>query len=248
MQKIFLKKNWGRFGKGRRFGHVEIKSLKDKIFTICIIGRPNVGKSTLFNRIIGSHLSLTHKTPGLTRDRIEAISKNLTLFLNITANYYGVPIRFVDTAGWDAPLRSGENEENKTREKKEKKEMMNKILDHTRQSVLYSDLGLFVVDTRNGITFNDLNLSRWMHATRKKQELYQQTQETMDEKNNNKDVNSHLMNVILDDKELEMIEEKKNENKQIMQELQNYDKRYARAVLKLKENEKQFLQSFQKNV
>ena len=45
-----------------------------KIFTVSLIGRPNVGKSTLFNNLVGNRVSLVHNTPGLTRDRIEGIS------------------------------------------------------------------------------------------------------------------------------------------------------------------------------
>jgi len=48
--------------------------LKDEIFTVAIIGRPNVGKSTLFNRLMGERLALVNKTPGLTRDRWEGIT------------------------------------------------------------------------------------------------------------------------------------------------------------------------------
>jgi len=47
---------------------------KDNIFTISIIGKPNVGKSTLFNRIMGFQAALVDKTAGLTRDRKELIS------------------------------------------------------------------------------------------------------------------------------------------------------------------------------
>lgn len=47
-----------------------------KIFTVSLIGRPNVGKSTLFNNLVGERSSLVHPTPGLTRDRIEAVSNS----------------------------------------------------------------------------------------------------------------------------------------------------------------------------
>ena len=56
--------------------------------TIVLVGRPNVGKSTLFNRLLGARKALVHATPGLTRDRrIEEV------------NYDGFRFRIVDTGG-----------------------------------------------------------------------------------------------------------------------------------------------------
>jgi GTP-binding protein len=54
-----------------------VETLKDEIFTISLIGKPNVGKSTLFNRLMGKRVALVDKMPGLTRDRREGLSKYL---------------------------------------------------------------------------------------------------------------------------------------------------------------------------
>ncbi|MEP5718459.1 MAG: GTPase, partial [Alphaproteobacteria bacterium] len=57
-------------------------------FTIAIIGRPNVGKSTLFNRLVGRKLAIVDDTPGVTRDRREGEGKLAEL-----------KFRLIDTAG-----------------------------------------------------------------------------------------------------------------------------------------------------
>lgn len=103
------------------FSSLSISSLKDNIFTIALIGKPNVGKSSIFNKLSGGMNAITDSLPGLTRDRNEIVTKI----------WGGVPIRLVDTAGW----------ENLSVQKLDDKEMKSKMLDQTAQALIYSDLG-----------------------------------------------------------------------------------------------------------
>jgi predicted GTPase len=57
---------------------ITIQTLKSKYYSVAIIGKPNVGKSTLFNTLIGERLSLVDPLPGLTRDRKEALCMIIT--------------------------------------------------------------------------------------------------------------------------------------------------------------------------
>jgi GTP-binding protein len=97
-------------------------------FTIAIVGRPNVGKSTLFNRLAGRKLALVDDQPGLTRDRREA-----------DAELEGRTVRLIDTAG----LEPGE--EGLTRRMREQ----------TEAAIRQADLVLFLIDARAGVTAAD---------------------------------------------------------------------------------------------
>ena len=110
-------------------------------FTVAIIGRPNVGKSSLFNRMIQSRKSIIDDKPGITRDRIYSKVKWLDKEFSI-----------IDTGG------IGENNDDFNEEIKLQAEI----------AINESDLILFVVDGKAGINNYDLSLSKWLYKSKKK--------------------------------------------------------------------------------
>jgi GTPase len=104
--------------------------------TVVIIGRPNVGKSTLFNRLVGRRLALVDDTPGVTRDRKEA-----------EAEMRGRTVRVIDTAG----LEEGPPES-----------LFGRMRESSTHAARLADLVLFVVDARLGITPADQQFAQWL--------------------------------------------------------------------------------------
>lgn len=96
---------------------------------VAIIGRPNVGKSTLFNRLVGKKLALVHDLPGVTRDRREAM-----------ASLGDLEFKIVDTAGLDQA---------------EKDELSQAIWVQTELAIKDCDVLLFVLDAIAGVTTMD---------------------------------------------------------------------------------------------
>lgn len=113
------------------------------MFKIAIIGRPNVGKSTLFNRLVGRSIAITDDTPGVTRDRKEAKAK------------LG-PLEFIviDTAGLENNISD--------------KSLEKRMVEQTEVAVADADLCLFVVDIKEGITLKDLHFAQWLRKLDKK--------------------------------------------------------------------------------
>src|SRR5207244_2052802 len=94
--------------------------------TVAIVGRPNVGKSTLFNRLVGKRLALVDDRPGVTRDRREGESTLL-----------GLNFRVIDTAGFeDQPVES----------------LPGRMRAQAEAAVREADAALFLVDAREGLT------------------------------------------------------------------------------------------------
>jgi len=103
---------------------------------IIIIGRPNVGKSTLFNRLVGKKLALVDDQPGVTRDRRFG-----------EASLLGLDFTIVDTAGWEDDDPSS---------------LPGRMRAQTEASLEGADIALFVVDARAGITPLDEEIARWL--------------------------------------------------------------------------------------
>ena len=106
--------------------------------TVAIVGRPNVGKSTLFNRLVGKKLALVDDRPGVTRDRREG-----------EANLLGLEFRVVDTAGY-------EDEDPQT--------LPGRMRQQTEAAVREADVALFLIDAREGLTPLDEEIGRWLRA------------------------------------------------------------------------------------
>lgn len=109
---------------------------------ISLIGRPNVGKSTLFNRLVGRKLALVDDQPGVTRDRREN-----------KASLADLSFMLCDTAGVEKVNK--------------KASLQQAIQTQTQQALESADFLIFVIDGREGVTPTDRFLARWIHKTGK---------------------------------------------------------------------------------
>ncbi len=106
-----------------------------ELYSVSLVGRPNVGKSTLFNRLIGEERAVVHDRPGTTRDAIDTIVETET-----------GPIRFVDTAGMRRKAKIDEDTEYYS-------------LVRALKAVDESDVALLVIDATIGVTHQDQRLA-----------------------------------------------------------------------------------------
>lgn len=107
-------------------------------FTVAIIGRPNVGKSTLFNRLVGKRLAIVHDQPGVTRDRREG-----------DGSIGDLDFRVIDTAGleeaFDDSLEAGMRRQ-------------------TERALDEADVALMLIDARAGVTPLDEHFAKWLRG------------------------------------------------------------------------------------
>lgn len=99
--------------------------------TVAVVGRPNVGKSTLVNRIVGRREAIVEERPGVTRDRKE-----------LETDWAGKPFVVIDTGGW-MPSGSGATA------------LDDKVSRQSERAIAEADVALIVVDTRVGLTADD---------------------------------------------------------------------------------------------
>ena len=105
---------------------------------VVIVGRPNVGKSTWFNRVIGEQAAIVEDRPGITRDRHRRM-----------AAWLGVDFWIVDTGGW---MPSGS-------------ELDDKVSRQVEEAVREADLVIFMVDAAIGVTDEDELIAAWLRRT-----------------------------------------------------------------------------------
>lgn len=106
---------------------------------VAIIGRPNVGKSTLFNRLVGKKLALVDDRPGVTRDRREG-----------DAHLIGLDFRIIDTAGY---------------EDEDAASLPGRMRQQTEAAVKMADVALFLIDARVGLVPLDEEIARWLRGS-----------------------------------------------------------------------------------
>jgi GTPase len=109
--------------------------------TVAVVGFPNVGKSTLVNRLTGSRTAVVHESPGVTRDRKELVCE-----------WAGQRFLLVDTGGVDIADRSP---------------LTRQVAEQARAAIGEADLVLFVVDTQTGITPGDEEIAAILRRSRK---------------------------------------------------------------------------------
>src|SRR5882757_5194288 len=109
---------------------------------LAIVGRPNVGKSRLFNRLAGRAAAIVHDTPGVTRDR-QAVD----------AEYEGLALRLIDTAGFEDAAAGS---------------ISHRMTQQTLTAIDEAEALLFLIDARAGVTAGDQIIASALRKSGKK--------------------------------------------------------------------------------
>src|SRR3954454_18419902 len=117
-------------------GQASHHGVKPMLPVVVIAGRPNVGKSTLFNRLAGRRIALVADTPGVTRDRKQA-----------PALLRGREVTLIDTAGLEEAAPET---------------LVGRMRATSATAVQQADLVVFVIDAREGVTPADAHFARWL--------------------------------------------------------------------------------------
>ena len=108
---------------------------------VAVVGRPNVGKSTLFNRLAGERISIVQDTPGVTRDRIYA-----------DVEWTGRKFTLIDTGGMEIGAEDV---------------ILKQILQQAEIAIETADVVLFVTDGKTGMTDDDKQVANMLRKTKK---------------------------------------------------------------------------------
>lgn len=125
---------------GSSFQDAERLSGPKQVGVLAVVGRPNVGKSTLVNRILGRRAAVVEDTPGVTRDRV-----------SYDAEWAGVDFKLVDTGGWEADVEGIDSA----------------IASQAQIAVQLADAVVFVVDGQVGLTATDERIVRMLRSAGK---------------------------------------------------------------------------------
>jgi len=122
---------------------------------VALVGRPNVGKSTLFNRLVGERLAVTDDIPGTTRDRISAESE-----------WNGIIFEVIDTGGIDPiTVSSGSHHEPLSLGSAK---FIDEIRHQAEIAIQEADVVLFITDSESGITSADVEVAQILRRSQKK--------------------------------------------------------------------------------
>lgn len=125
---------------GSAFVDAEDENRRKAVGVLAVVGRPNVGKSTLVNRILGRRAAVVEDTPGVTRDRV-----------SYDAEWAGTDFKLVDTGGWEADVEGIDSA----------------IASQAQIAVELADAVIFVVDGQTGLTQTDERIVRMLRSAGK---------------------------------------------------------------------------------